>query len=145
GPQFISQELRELCDRYDIHLPHSLPYYPYGNGQAEATNKTLIKIFKKTCESHKHSDWPMKLVEALWAYRTSIRTPTGETPYSLTYEMEAVPPYEILIPLLRVQLSDELSLDERRDSLLAQLELLDEKRIKVANHAKMYQNRISRF
>src|SRR5262249_302361 len=127
------------------HLHHSSPYYPQGNGQAEATNKTLIKIIKKTCETHRHSDWPEKLVEALWAYRTSICMPTGQTPYSLTYEMEAVPPYEILIPSLRVQLSDELSLDERRDSLLAQLELLDERRLKAGNHAKMYQNRISRL
>jgi len=145
GSQFISQEIKELCDRYGIQLHHSSPYYPQGNGQAEATNKTLIKILKKTCESHRHSDWPEKLVEALWAYRTSIRTPTGQTPYALTYGMEAVPPYEILIPSLRVQLSDELSIDERRDSLLAQLELLDERRLKAANHTRMYQGRISRF
>src|SRR5262249_35004090 len=131
--------------RYGIQQHHSSPYYPQGNGQAEATNKTLIKILKKTCESYRHSDWPEKLVEALWAYRTSISTPTGQTPYSLTYGTEAIPPYEILIPSLRVQLSEELSIDERRDSLLAQLELLDEKRIKAANHARMYQSRISQF
>ena len=41
-------------------------------GQAEATNKTLIKNLKKICESHKFSDWPEKLIDALWAYRTSI-------------------------------------------------------------------------
>ncbi|WP_409197505.1 DDE-type integrase/transposase/recombinase, partial [Klebsiella pneumoniae] len=69
GPQFISQELRELCDRYGIALHHSSPYYPQGNGQAEATNKTLIKIVKKTCEGSRFSDWPEKLVNALWAYR----------------------------------------------------------------------------
>src|SRR5499433_477352 len=104
GLQFISQELRELCNRYGIHLHHSSPYYPQGNGQAEATNKTLIKIIKKTCETHRHSDWPEKLVEALWAYRSSVRTPTGQTPYSLRFGMEPVLPYEILIPSLRIQL-----------------------------------------
>src|SRR5262249_15537104 len=62
-----------------------------------------------------------------------------------TYGMKAVPPYEILIPSLRVQLSVKLSIDKRCDSLLAQLELLDERRLKVANHARMYQGRISRF
>jgi len=145
GLQFISQELKDLCNRYGIQLHHSSPCYPKWNGQVEATNKTLIKILKKTSESHRHSDWPEKLVEALWAYRTSIRTPTRQTPYSLTYGMEAVPPYEILIPSLRVQLTDELSINERRDSLLTQLELLDERRLKAANHTTMYQSRISRF
>jgi len=28
GAQFISQELRELCDRYAINLHYSLSYYP---------------------------------------------------------------------------------------------------------------------
>ena len=72
GPQFVSQELQGMCERYGIQLHHSSPYYPQGNGQAEATNKTLIKILKKTCESHKFADWPEKLIDALWAYRTSI-------------------------------------------------------------------------
>ena len=51
-----------MCDRYEIQLHHSSPYCPQGNGQAEATNKTLIKILKKTCESHKFSDWLEKLI-----------------------------------------------------------------------------------
>ena len=56
GAQFISQELQGMCDRYGIQLHHSSPYYPQGNGQAEDTNKTLIKILKKTCESNIFSD-----------------------------------------------------------------------------------------
>ena len=28
GPQFISQELKGMCDRYGIQLHHSSPYYP---------------------------------------------------------------------------------------------------------------------
>ena len=47
GPQFISQELQGMCDRYGIQLHHSSSYYPQGNRQVEATNKTLIKILKK--------------------------------------------------------------------------------------------------
>ncbi|MQL85079.1 hypothetical protein Taro_017590 [Colocasia esculenta] len=139
GPQFISQELQDLYKKYNITLHHSSPYYPQGNGQAEATNKTLLKILKKTCESHKFVDWPEKLIEALWAYRTSVCTPTGQTPYALTYGMEVVVPYEILIPSLR-----ELNLDECREALLVQLELLDERWLMAANHVLSYQRRISR-
>ena len=134
GPQFISQELQGMCERYGIQLHHFSPYYPQGNGQAEDTNKTLIKILKKTCESHKFSNWPEKLIDALWAYRTSIRTPTRQTPYALTFGMEAVLPYEIFLPSLRVQLNQQMSESEHRKSLLAQLELLDERRLRVAEH-----------
>jgi len=141
----VSQELKDLCNRYRIALHHSSPYYPQGNGQAEATNKTLIKIIKKTCKSNKFTDWPEKLVEALWAYRTSIRTPTRQTPYSLTFGMEAVVPYEILIPSLRVQLNKEFSIDEHCSALLTQLELLDERRWSAANHARVYQNILACF
>lgn len=44
------------------------------------------------------------------AYRTSIRTCTGATPYSLVYGMEAVLPVEVEIPSLRILL--ESGLDE---------------------------------
>ena len=98
----------------------------------------MIKILKKTCENNKFFDWPEKLIDALWAYRTSIRTPTGQNPYSLTFRMEAVLPYEIFLPSLRVQLDQEASESEHRESLLAQLELLDEKRLRAAEHTQVY-------
>ncbi|XP_075092155.1 uncharacterized protein LOC142172440 [Nicotiana tabacum] len=46
--------------------------------------------------------------EALWAYRTTHRTPTQATPYSLVYGVEAVLPLERQIPsLLEAQQSLE--------------------------------------
>lgn len=44
GQQFDSDEMWGLCRRFGIELHHSAPYYPQSNGQAEATNKTLISI-----------------------------------------------------------------------------------------------------
>ena len=32
-PQFISQQMNELCTKYDIELHHSTPYYPQANGK----------------------------------------------------------------------------------------------------------------
>lgn len=58
--------------------------------------------------------------------------------------MEAILPYEIKIPSLRVQLDKDLPIDKRREALLAQLELLDELRLKAAEHVQAYQRRISR-
>ena len=76
----------------------------------------MIKILKKTYESNKFFDWPEKLIDDLWAYHTSIRT--GQTSYALTFEMEAVLPYEIFLPSLRVQLDQEMSESEHWKALL---------------------------
>ena len=79
------------------------------------------------------------MIDALWAYHTSIQTPTGQTPYALTFGTEAVLPYEIFLPSLRVQLDQEVSESEHRESLLAQLELLDERQLRAAEHVQVYQ------
>ena len=52
--------------------------------------------------------WLEKLPFALWAYRTSFRTSTGATPYSLVYGMEAVLPVEIEMGSLRVALEQQI-------------------------------------
>jgi hypothetical protein len=41
--------------------------------------------------------------EVLWSYRMTTRTPTGETPYSLTFGTEAVIPFEVGSPSFRVK------------------------------------------
>ena len=54
-------------------------------------------------------DWLEKHTFALWAYRTSFRTSTKATPYSLVYGMEVVLPVEIEISSLRVALEQQIS------------------------------------
>ena len=51
--------------------------------------------------------------------------------------MEVVLPYEIFLPSLRVQLNQDVSEREHQESLLTQLELLDEKRLKAAEHTSL--------
>ena len=45
---------------------------------------------------------------ALHGYRTLVRTSTGATPFSLVYGMEAVLPFEVEIPSLRVLMEVQL-------------------------------------
>ena len=53
--------------------------------------------------------------------------------------MEAVLPYEIFLSSIRVQLDQGMSESEYREALLAQLELLDERRLRAAKHMQVYQ------
>lgn len=75
-------------------------------------------------------DWYIQLHPALWAYRTSIRTPTGATPYSLVYRFEALLPIEVEFPSLQVSLKGLILDDDYRVSRLQELELLNERRQK---------------
>jgi hypothetical protein len=47
GPSFMSDQFREFAESMKIKLLNSSPYYVQANGQAEASNKVLIKIIKK--------------------------------------------------------------------------------------------------
>jgi hypothetical protein len=47
GPSFMSRQFREFMESMKIKLLNSSPYYAQANGQAEASNKVLIKIIKK--------------------------------------------------------------------------------------------------
>ena len=47
GTPFINKDMKGLTEAYYIKHGRSTPYYPQGNGQAEATNKVMLKILKK--------------------------------------------------------------------------------------------------
>ncbi|GAA0172010.1 hypothetical protein LIER_25920 [Lithospermum erythrorhizon] len=81
-------------------------YYPQANGLAEAFNKTFCNLMKKTVKKSR-KDLPVKMEEALWAYRTTFRTATQTTPYALFYGTQAVLPFEVKISSLRVAVNEE--------------------------------------
>jgi len=41
GKKFKNKKVLALCKAYHIRISFSTPYYPQGNGQAVATNKTI--------------------------------------------------------------------------------------------------------
>ena len=95
-------EVDTLVQKYGVHHHRSSAYRPQTNGAVEAANKNITRILRKMVETSR--DWSAKLPFALWAYRTSFRTSTGATPYSLVYGMEAVLPIEVEMRFLRVAL-----------------------------------------
>ncbi|KAG9447626.1 hypothetical protein H6P81_013754 [Aristolochia fimbriata] len=125
GTPFRNKVMDRLCEKFRIQQRMSSAYNPAANGLAEAFNKTLCKILKKTVNTHKRS-WDEKLPEALWAYRTTARTPTQSTPYSLVYGSEAVLPLEVQLPSLRIAVREGLTTEECAQLRLAELESLDE-------------------
>ncbi|XP_059635772.1 uncharacterized protein LOC132277951 [Cornus florida] len=70
GTPFVNYRVAQLLQQYDIKQRRSSIYYPKGNGHAEATNKSLLKILSRMVTEHK-STWVDQLPLALWAHRTS--------------------------------------------------------------------------
>ncbi len=69
GPQFVGGEYEGLCHRYCIQHITSSPYWPQGNGKAEASVKIVKGFMKKSGRNN--------LQEALLTYRNT--PPQGHT------------------------------------------------------------------
>ena len=132
GTPFVNSDVRKMLEFYKVKHHRSSPYYPQGNGQAEATNKTLIKIISKISQEYT-GGWAMHLPDTLWAYRNSPKSATSFSPFSLVYGTEIVSLAEIITPSLRVMQMQEKEKEE--EVFVAEkcedLEGLDEKREKA--------------
>ncbi|KAL5577187.1 hypothetical protein UlMin_018886 [Ulmus minor] len=79
--------------------------------------------------------WVDELPRVLWAYRTTCRKSTNETPFSMTYGTEAVVPTEIGEPSFRTEQFDP---DLNVEGLSLNLDLLEIKRDNA--HIRMVAN-----
>ncbi|PKI54982.1 hypothetical protein CRG98_024654 [Punica granatum] len=112
------------------------------NGAMEAANKNIKRIIEKMTVTYR--DWHEMLPFALLAYRTSIRTSTGATPYSLVYGMEVVLPIKVEIPSMRVLAKSKLEETEWAKQRYEQFNLIDERQLTTLCHGQCYQQRMAR-
>ena len=70
GCQFNSHGFRSFCSSLGIKDKYSSLGHPEANGQAEVTNRILLKIIKAQLVGAK-GVWPEVLPSDLWAYRTT--------------------------------------------------------------------------
>ena len=131
--QFNNSAFRDFCSELGIKNHYSSPAHPQANGQVEVTNRSLLKIIKTQLEGA-NCIWPDKLPSILWAYRTTAKTPTGETPFRLAYETDAVIPAEVGLTSYRVENYNE----DNEEALCLQLDLVDEVRATVEQRLARY-------
>nr|XP_029145858.1 uncharacterized protein LOC114924745 [Arachis hypogaea] len=94
GTQFTDKKFREFLEGLRISHRFSSVEHPQTNGQVESANKIIVKGHKKRLDEAKEL-WADELGSVLWSYRMTPQTSTGETPFRLTYGVEAVIPVEI--------------------------------------------------
>ena len=111
-----------------------------GEGLAEVTNRTILQGLTRKVEELQ-TEWADLLDEILWAYRSTPREATQESPYSLVFGLVAVTPLE------RVESSLRISEYENDDNELKRrecLDLVDERRIKAQKRSTEYHRRIKK-
>ncbi|GKC53242.1 reverse transcriptase domain-containing protein [Tanacetum coccineum] len=62
----------------------STVYHPQTNGQTEVTNRAIKRILERSV-GYNPKDWSKKFNDALRAFKTASKTPTGCTPFRLVY------------------------------------------------------------
>jgi len=109
-------------------------------GAVEAANINIKKIVQKMTMSYK--DWHEMLPSALHGYQNLVRTSTRATPFSLVYGIEAVLPFEVEVPSLRILAESRLEESEWAQAHFDQLNLIEGKRLAAMSHGRLYQSRV---
>nr|XP_016469828.1 PREDICTED: uncharacterized protein LOC107792152 [Nicotiana tabacum] len=119
-------------------------YHAQTSGQVEVANIELKRILEKTVSAY-HKDWSVKLEEALWAYKTALKTTIGTSPFKRVYEKSCHLPVEIehkaycAIKMLNLDLS--LAGEHR----LGQMNALEEFRLDTYENARIFKEKTKRW
>ncbi|KAL0319852.1 UNVERIFIED_CONTAM: Ribonuclease HI [Sesamum radiatum] len=124
------QPIQSPCpfDQWGMDIVGKLPRAPgqreYFIVAVDYFSKIILQSLKTKLEEAK-GNWVEELLGVLWAYRTTSRRSTGESPFSLVYGTEAVVPVEIGEETLRVQQYEPTSNSSEKH---ADLDLIQELR-----------------
>nr|GEW96714.1 reverse transcriptase domain-containing protein [Tanacetum cinerariifolium] len=94
GTHFCNDQFAKVMTKYGVTYRLATAYHPQTSGQVEVFNRGLKRILERTVGENRAS-WSDKLDDALWAFRTTFKTPIGCTPYKLVYRKSCHLPIEL--------------------------------------------------
>jgi hypothetical protein len=94
----------------------------------------LQKIVNKS-----RSDWPSKINDALWAYRTAFKNPMGMSPYKMVYGKSCHLPLELEHKAFWE--IKHLKIDFKIEKRISNIPLLEEWRNEAYENARMFKEK----
>jgi len=143
GSSFISKEVRDFAELYKIKILNSSLYYAQANGQAESSNKILIKLIKKKIEENPRR-WHEVLSEALWAHRISRHGATKVTHFELVYGQVVVLPVEVNLDAYRLAKQNDIFAVDYYDLMMDNIGEVSDKRMQALKEIEKDKLRVAR-
>ena len=129
--------------RYGIKRIMSLSYHLQTNGQAKISNKEIKKILEKTISASR-KDWSLKLDDALWAYKTTYKTPIGMSAYKIVFGKPCHLPLELEYKVIWAIRELNFDFKDAKEERLLQLNELDELRNEAYDNASIYKDKTNK-
>ncbi|CAM8982868.1 unnamed protein product [Rhodiola kirilowii] len=144
GSHFKERNFETLLKKYGVYHKIGTPYHPQTSGQVEISYREIKSILAKTVSSHM-KDWASKLDDALWAYKTTFKTPIDMSPFRLIYGKTCHLPVELKYKVLWAVRELNMNMKEAGEKRLLQLNELDEIRLDSYENARIYKERTKKW
>ncbi|GKD43111.1 reverse transcriptase domain-containing protein [Tanacetum coccineum] len=130
----------QVCEVFNVWGLDFMGPFP----ESRVTNRAIKCILKRSV-GYNPKDWSKKLNDALWAFRTANKTPTGCTPFKLVYGKACHLPREIEHKAHWVLKQCNMDLTLASKSCLMQLNELAELRDGVYDNTRIYKERTKKW